>query len=59
MNGPIVAGTLAQPFFNYNFGEGWYATTSPIITANWQVNGTKSTDRSDKPAPKSSNPTNA
>ena len=26
-----------QPFFNYNFAGGWYATTSPIITANWQA----------------------
>ncbi len=26
-----------QPFFNYNFEGGWYATTSPIITANWQA----------------------
>ena len=24
-----------QPFFNYNFPGGWYLTTSPIITANW------------------------
>lgn len=32
---------LTQPFFNYNFGAGWYATTSPIITANWQASGTK------------------
>jgi hypothetical protein len=27
-----------QPFFNYNFAGGWYASTSPIITANWQAN---------------------
>src|SRR5262249_8913468 len=26
---------LLQPFVNYNFGEGWYVTSSPIITANW------------------------
>lgn len=26
-----------QPFFNYNFAGGWYATTSPIITANWEA----------------------
>jgi hypothetical protein len=26
-----------QPFFNYNFAGGWYATTSPIVTANWQA----------------------
>lgn len=24
-----------QPFFNYNFDEGWYVGTSPLITANW------------------------
>jgi hypothetical protein len=28
-----------NPFFNYNFGEGWYAGTSPIITANWLTAG--------------------
>ena len=32
---------LTQPFVNYNFGEGWYVGSSPIITANWQANGTK------------------
>ncbi len=32
---------LVQPFFNYNFGEGWYVTTSPIITADWETAGTK------------------
>jgi len=26
---------LLQPFVNYNFGEGWYVTSSPIVTANW------------------------
>jgi hypothetical protein len=26
-----------QPFFNYNLPEGWYLTTSPIITANWEA----------------------
>jgi hypothetical protein len=28
------AAFLAQPFFNYNFGGGWFVGTSPIITAN-------------------------
>ena len=28
---------LVQPFINYNFAEGWYATTSPDITANWKA----------------------
>ncbi len=26
-----------QPFINYNFDGGWYLTTSPIITANWEA----------------------
>lgn len=26
-----------QPFVNYNFEGGWYATTSPVITANWEA----------------------
>jgi hypothetical protein len=30
-----------QPFLNYNFGEGWYVTSSPIITANWLTAGDK------------------
>ncbi len=29
--------TLLQPFVNYNIPEGWYLTSSPIITANWQA----------------------
>ncbi len=32
---------LTQPFVNYNFGEGWYVTSSPIVTANWETPGTK------------------
>ncbi len=28
---------LVQYFVNYNFKEGWYATTSPDITANWEA----------------------
>ncbi|MGE0225738.1 MAG: hypothetical protein AB7S57_20880 [Acetobacteraceae bacterium] len=28
-----------QPFVNYNFGEGWYVGTSPVITANWLTTG--------------------
>jgi peptide/nickel transport system permease protein len=24
-----------QPFLNYNLSEGWYLTTSPLMTANW------------------------
>ncbi len=26
-----------QPFINYNFGKGWAAPSSPIITANWDA----------------------
>jgi hypothetical protein len=29
--------TLLQPFINYNLPEGWYLTSSPIITANWSA----------------------
>ena len=32
-----VSSMLIQPFINYNFKGGWYATTSPIITANWKA----------------------
>jgi hypothetical protein len=28
---------LVQPFVNYNFPGGWYLTSSPIITANWEA----------------------
>ncbi|QIG49855.1 neuromedin U [Nordella sp. HKS 07] len=26
-----------QPFLNYNLPEGWYLTSSPLMTANWEV----------------------
>jgi hypothetical protein len=29
---------LLQPFLNYNLPKGWYLTTGPIITANWEAN---------------------
>ena len=32
-----VDALLVQPFINYNFPDGWYVTTSPIITANWET----------------------
>jgi hypothetical protein len=32
---------LAQPFFNYNFGQGWFVGTAPIITANEYGTGQK------------------
>jgi hypothetical protein len=28
---------LLQYFVNYNFGHGWYVTTSPIVTAVWNL----------------------
>jgi hypothetical protein len=28
---------LLQYFVNYNFASGWYLTTGPIITANWEA----------------------
>ena len=28
---------LAQYFVNYNFPSGWYLTSAPIITANWEA----------------------
>jgi hypothetical protein len=27
-----------QPFLNYNLPKGWYLTTSPLITADWEAN---------------------
>lgn len=34
---PYVSQMLIQPFVNYNFDDGWYATFSPIVTANWNA----------------------
>ena len=34
----VNAATL-QPFVNYNLGQGWYAVTSPLITADWKADG--------------------
>ena len=28
-----------QPFYNYNFGKGWYAVANPVITADWEADG--------------------
>jgi len=28
---------LLQPFINYNLPDGWYLSSSPIITANWKA----------------------
>ena len=32
-----VSQMLIQPFVNYNFPHGWYLTSVPIITANWEA----------------------
>lgn len=32
-----VNALLLQPFVNYNFSEGWYLTTGPIVTADWKA----------------------
>ncbi|HEX5575661.1 MAG TPA: hypothetical protein VFX42_07285 [Gemmatimonadales bacterium] len=34
---PEVNQFTMQPFINYNFGKGWAASFSPIITANWDA----------------------
>jgi hypothetical protein len=36
---PAVNQFLLQWFVNYNMKKGWYLTTSPIITANWNATG--------------------
>jgi len=28
-----------QPFANYNFGGGWYVSSAPVITADWEADG--------------------
>jgi hypothetical protein len=28
---------LTQPFINYNMANGWYISSAPIITANWEA----------------------
>ena len=32
-----VSQMLIQPFVNYNLPDGWYLSSSPIITANWEA----------------------
>jgi len=32
-----VSAMLIQPFVNYNLPHGWYLTSAPIITANWEA----------------------
>jgi len=28
-----------QYFINYNLENGWYLTSTPVITANWEASG--------------------
>jgi hypothetical protein len=39
--GSNVNQMLIQPFVNYNFPDGWYLTSSPVITADWLADGRK------------------
>ncbi len=32
-----VNALLVQPFLNYNFSNGWYLTSTPAMTANWEA----------------------
>jgi len=32
---------LANPFIAFNFDDGWYLSSGPNVTANWQVSGTR------------------
>lgn len=34
---PDVNQMTLQPFVNYNMKDGWYLSSSPIITANWEA----------------------
>lgn len=40
-NRPSVSQFLLQPFVNYNLPHGWYLTSSPVITANWNASADK------------------
>ena len=36
---PSYNNGLIQPFLNYNFPNGTYLTSSPVVTANWKASG--------------------
>jgi hypothetical protein len=36
-----VSEFLIQLFANYNFSKGWYVTSAPIITADWEASSDK------------------
>jgi hypothetical protein len=35
---PDISSLVLQPFVNYNFGGGWYVSSAPVITADWEAN---------------------
>jgi hypothetical protein len=39
--GTKVNAFLLQPFANYNFGDGWFVGSAPIITADWLASSNK------------------
>ncbi len=39
--GKRYASFLVEPFFNYNFGHGWFVATAPIITDDETLSGRK------------------
>ena len=36
---------LARIFMNYNYPSGWYLTSGPIITGNWEASSGETWDR--------------
>ena len=38
-----VSLTTFQPFVTYNFEHGWYVSSSPAVTANWEADGNDNT----------------
>jgi hypothetical protein len=36
-SGQNVNKAVIQPFVNYNFDKGWYISSVPIITADWEA----------------------
>ncbi len=35
--GKRYSSMLLEPFFNYNFGHGWFVSSAPLITADWET----------------------
>ena len=40
-SGNSYSSFLVNPFVAYNLDDGWYLSSAPNITANWQLSGTK------------------